>query len=239
MQLKRRILLLQRSEQVFVSLDAEIRMQPSLHQNTGAAQRDCLVNLLADFVERAHVSVGRARPSIERTEGADHVANVRVVNVSIDDVGDDVVGMLALANLVRRRADFRDVVRLEQRRAIVGSQSDTGERPFENRLNIRGRHVCSLFSWRAIVQPARGSTRSSQNSSFGVGPGLSLVTYGTILNAGRPVVSRIFSWPSGNVGVIRRFQTTNQVTRQITFDENTGVRKFGPASSFSTQVPRL
>ena len=98
-------------------------MQPALHQNARAAQRDRLVNLFANFIERAHISVRRAGPAIEGAERADDVADVRVVDVAVDDVGDDVVGMLALANLVRGRADFRDVVRFEQRRAVVCRQS--------------------------------------------------------------------------------------------------------------------
>ena len=127
-------------------------MQPALHQNARAAQRDCLVNLFANLFERAHVSVRRARPSIERAEGADDVADVRVVDVSIDDVGDDVVGLLALANLVGGRADFRDVVRFEQRRAVVGGQSFPGERAVEDGLNVSCVTAVSLLICRQILK---------------------------------------------------------------------------------------
>ena len=117
-QLKSRILFTQRAQQIFVPLDAEVRMQSTLHQHAGAAERDRLVDLLADLVERADVSVGRAGTAIERAEGADDVADVRVVDVAIDDVGDDVVRVAARAYLVSRDAHPRDVVRFEQRRAF-------------------------------------------------------------------------------------------------------------------------
>src|SRR5437879_2609139 len=111
--LKARILRTERAQKIFIPLDSKIRMQTALHQNACAAERDRLVDLFANLFKRAHVSVGCAGPAVERAERADDVANVRVVNVSIDDVGDDVVRVLALANLVSRRAYLRDFERFE------------------------------------------------------------------------------------------------------------------------------
>ncbi len=85
-------------------------MQAALHQNTRAAQRNRLVNLCANFVNCPHVRIGRARPAIERTERADNIADVRVVDVAIDYVGDDVVGMPSPANFICGSADARDIV---------------------------------------------------------------------------------------------------------------------------------
>ena len=121
-ELKRRILRVQRPQQIFIPLDAKVRMQAALHQHTGAAKRDRLVDLLANFLERADVSVRRARATIESAEGTDNVADVGVVDVAVDDVGDDVCRMPALANFVGGRADAGDVMRLKQRGAIVGGQ---------------------------------------------------------------------------------------------------------------------
>src|SRR5438034_5664859 len=86
MQLKARVLRTKRAQKIFVPLDAEIRMQSTLHQNAGASECDRLVNLRANLIDRAHVGVGRARPAIECAERADDVTYIRIVNVSIDDV---------------------------------------------------------------------------------------------------------------------------------------------------------
>src|SRR5689334_22003435 len=136
-QLKSRILRAQRAQQIFVPLDAKIRMQTALHQHARAAKRDRLVDLLANLVERADVSIRRTGPTIERAERADDVADVCVVDVAIDDVGDDVVGMAARAYLVGCSANARDVVRLEEERAFVNAHALTGKHAIENWLNVR------------------------------------------------------------------------------------------------------
>src|SRR5438552_106443 len=113
MQLKARVLRTKRAQKIFVPLDAEIRMQSTLHQNAGASERDRLVNLRANLIYRAHVGVGRTWPAIERAESADDVADVRIVNVSIDDVGDDVVRMTSFPHFVGRGAYASNVVGLK------------------------------------------------------------------------------------------------------------------------------
>src|SRR5712692_1103774 len=102
-------------------------MQPALHQHASTAERNCLVNLRADLIDRPHISIGRTGPSIERAEGAHNVADVRVVNVAINYVSDNVVRMASPANLISGCADSRHVVRLEQRRTIFGGQPVTPE----------------------------------------------------------------------------------------------------------------
>ena len=57
-----------------------------------------------------NVSVGLSRSAIKRAECADDVADVRVIDVAVNDVSDDVIGIFALADFVRRRADFGNVV---------------------------------------------------------------------------------------------------------------------------------
>src|SRR5258708_36571232 len=93
MQLKTRVPRGQGPQQIFVPFDAKGRVQSALHQHTRAAQGNRLVNLRANLVDRAHVSIRGARPSIKRAERADYIADVRVVDVAIDDVSDDVVGL--------------------------------------------------------------------------------------------------------------------------------------------------
>src|ERR1044072_3198871 len=118
MKLKRWIFLMKRTQQVFVPFDAEVGMQSTLHQNSGTAKRNRLIDLLADFFECANVSIRRARPAIERTERANHAADAGVINIAVDDVSADVVGVSARANFGGGHADTGDVVRLEQRGAV-------------------------------------------------------------------------------------------------------------------------
>ena len=113
MQLKARILRAQRAQKIFIPLDAKIRVQSALHQHTGAAERDRLVDLFANLIHRPHVGVRRAGPAIECAECTDDVADVRVIDVAIDDVGDDIVGVTTLTNLIRGGSDGRDVVRFQ------------------------------------------------------------------------------------------------------------------------------
>jgi hypothetical protein len=136
MELKRWILRVQRAQQVFIPIDAEIRMQPALHQDARAAQRDCLVDFLANLFDRAYISVGRARAAIKRAEGANYVADIRVVDVAIDDVGNNIVRMPALANFIGSHADCCNIMRFEQRCALFRGQPNVGKRTFENRFDV-------------------------------------------------------------------------------------------------------
>src|SRR5437879_8080679 len=141
--LKTRILRAKSAKKIFVPLDPKIRMQSALHQNACATERNRLVNLRANLVDRAHVGVGRARPAIERAESTHDVADIRIVNVSIDDVGDDVIRVTRFANFISRGADASYVVGLEQFGAIIGVQTLANQRLVQNRLNIDLSHVLS------------------------------------------------------------------------------------------------
>ena len=59
-----------------------------------------LFDFLVDFVEAQHVAFAMPHLAIERAEVAAGHAHVGVVDVAIDDVGDDVLGMLAAAYTV-------------------------------------------------------------------------------------------------------------------------------------------
>jgi hypothetical protein len=86
-------------------------VQAALHQDARAAERDSLVNLLANLFDGADVGVWFAGATVEGAESADDVADVRVIDVAINDVGDDARRVSSLANLVGGDADARDVVR--------------------------------------------------------------------------------------------------------------------------------
>src|SRR5262249_41660757 len=82
------------AEEVFVPRQRQIRIMPTLQQQLNAAYGDGLVDLAEDVFESEHVAVGRAHRTVERAEIALGDADVRVVDVAIDDVGDDPVRML-------------------------------------------------------------------------------------------------------------------------------------------------
>src|SRR6185369_4497991 len=142
-QLEVRIFFTERTQQVFVPLNAEVRVESALHEDAGAAERDRLVDLLADLFEAADVSVRGARTAIERAESADNVTDIRVVDVAIDDVRDDVIEMMARAYLIRSRTHTRYVVRFEQGCAFLNAHALTCEDAIENWLNVR--HRC--YPW--------------------------------------------------------------------------------------------
>ena len=97
--------LLDRAEKILVPLDLEVRMQSALHQHAGAAQIERLLNLFEDrFLGKDVAFVMPHRP-IEGAEAAIFRAEVRVVDVAIDDVGDDALGMPLAADGVGLHTD--------------------------------------------------------------------------------------------------------------------------------------
>ena len=98
-------------EQVEIPLLRQLRMMPALHENLRATERDRLLDLPIHLVVRDHIRVGFLLRAIERAELAIDVADVRVVDVAIHDVGDDLVAaplvslrLLQLPAMIRQRA---------------------------------------------------------------------------------------------------------------------------------------
>jgi hypothetical protein len=111
-------------------------VQSALHQHARAAERDRFVNLLSDFVERAHVGVGRAGAPVKSTEGADYVADVRVIDVAVNDVSDNLIRVPALPNFIGSDAEASNLVRFEQRGAFFGRHALTRQHSIENTLYL-------------------------------------------------------------------------------------------------------
>ena len=137
MQLKSGILRTQRAEQVFIPLDSEVGVQPALHQDARAAERNGFIDLRADFFEAANVGVGCARATVERAKGPDDLADVRLVDVAIDDVGDDVLRVTPRAYLIGSGSHACDVVRFEQGPALVDGHPLAREHAIQDWLNVR------------------------------------------------------------------------------------------------------
>ena len=88
-------------------------MQAALHQHAGAAEFDRLANLFVNGLEVEDVSLFGQRPfqrTVERAEGAVLRAEVRVIDVAVDDVSDRAFGMQLAAHGVGFHADADQVV---------------------------------------------------------------------------------------------------------------------------------
>src|SRR6185312_469992 len=136
MKLEAGILCSQSAQEIFVPLDAEVRVQATLHQHPRSTQRDRFIDLCANLIHRPDVSVGRSRPAIKRAERADNVTDVGIVDVPIDDVRNDAVRMKTLTDFIGGSAHLRNVVRLEKSQALVAGHAFARENAVENRLYV-------------------------------------------------------------------------------------------------------
>ena len=119
MQLERRIALLHRAEEILVPLDRQIGVVAALQQELHAADGDRFVDLAEDLVEAEDIPFGVPDGSIERAEVAARDADVRVVDVAVDDVGDDAVGVLAGAHVIScAREPVRRRLAIEEQRLV-------------------------------------------------------------------------------------------------------------------------
>src|SRR4029453_6489005 len=104
----------------------------ALHQQARASDREGLLDLLEDHRLRQQVALARvARPAVERAEVAVRVADVRVVEVPVDDERDPRRVALAVADLVGEAADRDEVAALKERDRILVADALAGERLLE------------------------------------------------------------------------------------------------------------
>src|SRR6266404_3429704 len=110
-------------KQIEVPLLCQFRMMPALHQNLCAAERNGLFDFLIDFIEGDDISVGVLLRAIKGAEFAVNVANIGIINVAIDNVGDYFVaapgigiGLCELPPSIRQRTQFLEWQRIELQR---------------------------------------------------------------------------------------------------------------------------
>jgi len=109
--------LLDATQHALVPLDLQIGMQATLHQNSGAAEFDGFANLVVDRFQIEDVPLfgfGSFQWTIKRAECAVLGAEVRVINVAIDDVSDHALGMQFTAHGVSFHADADQVIGAKQ-----------------------------------------------------------------------------------------------------------------------------
>ena len=104
---------LDRPQQIFIPLDLQIRMQPALKQNPGPAQINRFLNLVEDNFARKHITFRMPHGPIERAEAAVLRAEIRVVNIPVDDIRDHALRMKLPPQGVRLHPDPDQVVGIE------------------------------------------------------------------------------------------------------------------------------
>src|SRR5437763_1829934 len=77
----------------------QFRMMSALHQDLNPARRRKFIELPIDLLQRKHIMIFIFFGSIKRAEFAVNIADICVINVSIDNVSDD----LAAASVVASR----------------------------------------------------------------------------------------------------------------------------------------
>ena len=92
--------LFERAHQVLVILDAQVRVQSALQQDSGAAEREGLLDFFVNRLEREDVAFLRAQRTVEGAERAVLRAEIRVINVAVDLVGGHArIGLLARTSI--------------------------------------------------------------------------------------------------------------------------------------------
>src|SRR4030095_2941572 len=76
----------------------------ALQQQLVPAYRNRFVDLAEDLFETENVPVRRAHRTIERAEVAPRHADIRVVDVAVDDVGHEAIGMFTEADRIGKVA---------------------------------------------------------------------------------------------------------------------------------------
>ncbi len=121
------------AEEALEPVDLEIGVDAALHQHAGATHLDGLGDLLVNRLEVEDVAlfgarVGLAGPrqrAVEGAEGAVLGAEVGVVDVAIDDVGDHALGMQAAAHGVGLKAQADEVGGMEVVERLLAGQRHT------------------------------------------------------------------------------------------------------------------
>src|SRR5690606_26734308 len=102
------VVLLDVAQEPRIPVERQVRVVSALHQDLHAAQRLRFVDLRADLFVRQPVRLVVLRPPVEGAEAAVGDADVRVVDVAIDDVADDAVRVLLLPQCVRTRTQLQE-----------------------------------------------------------------------------------------------------------------------------------
>ena len=106
-------------EQLLIPLELQMRVQAPLHEDLVAPQRDRLANLVEQDVAIQDVSLGVVDFAVKRAKVADRRANVGVVDIAVDVVSPERLGMEPSAHLIGSPAQLQQRGRTEQFDALI------------------------------------------------------------------------------------------------------------------------
>src|SRR5258707_890466 len=122
MQMHFRKTLLDAVQHFFVPLKLQVGMQPALHEHACASKFHGLLDFLVDGFEIQHIAFGAAGAlyrSIESAEGAVLGAEIRVINIAVDNVSDHSFRMVLVPDSVRFHADTDQIIGAEQVQSLL------------------------------------------------------------------------------------------------------------------------
>ena len=165
---------LDRREEILVVVHPEIGMVAALHEQAGAAERERLLDLLEDHRLRQQVALAPVTgTAVEGAEVAVRVADVRVVQVAVDDEGDAARVGPARPALVGDPADRDELARAQQRQRVLIGDPLAGARLLED-LTDRPVAVRPVHAHTSGV--CRGRIYPAPTPASGVGDGDGAVT---------------------------------------------------------------
>ncbi len=139
-------------------------MQPALHQDLVAAQLHGLADLLEQHVAVEDVGVGGADLAVEGAEVADRGADVGVVDVPVDVVGAERLGMEPPADRVGGAAQLQQRGRTEQLDPLV----ETDAIALNGARKIAATVEDKVHSFRGQSEPGRHAGERPQPGDLGL-----------------------------------------------------------------------
>src|SRR5437016_2808924 len=110
-------------KKVLVVVDLEVGMYATLHQNARSAKMKRFFDFPENDVIRKNIGFGISFNAIERTEAAELLTHVRVIDVAIDDVTDHAVGVKAFANVICGFGKIQEISFLEKLDGFIEANS--------------------------------------------------------------------------------------------------------------------
>ena len=80
-------------QKLLVVIDFQIGVDTALHENSGSAKGEGFFDLLVNDMFRQNIGFRIALDAIERAERAELPADIRVIDIPVDDIADDIIRM--------------------------------------------------------------------------------------------------------------------------------------------------